>query len=206
MSSSLPTAPLPLTEELFDELLLGDARGGRRPARPVALEVERELTEEDLEALESKDSPALSAAQGTLASISFAHHQLARLVAQGLPNPEVSLLTGYSTAYISLLKGDPAFAELLAYYALQEEAKHVDVMERMRTLGLSTMDELQRRLAEEPDGWTKRELMELAELMLVKPRAAQAPSAGGSPAVAVAVTFVTPAQPPAEGKVIDHED
>jgi len=40
----------------------------------------------------------------------------------------------------------------------------------MRTLGLSTLDELQARLEAEPESWSKRELMELAELTLLKSR------------------------------------
>jgi hypothetical protein len=78
-------------------------------------------------------------------------------------------LTGYSPTYVSVLKDDPSFQELVAHYAMQEELHHVDVLERMKLLGLATLDTLQERLEEDPAGFSNRELMEQAELMLVKP-------------------------------------
>jgi len=176
--------------EIFDELLLSDARGGRRPTIPISIEVERALTGEDLAEL-GATPPA--AQRQTLSTIRYAHHQLARLLAQGTRQEEISLITGYSPAYISSVKNDPAFAELLSYYKAQRDEAFIDVVERMRSLGLSTLDELQRRLAEETGDWSKRELLDMAELMLVKPQAAK--GAGAAPAappqVAVSVSFVS---------------
>jgi hypothetical protein len=74
----------------------------------------------------------------------------------------------------------------------------------MEVLGLSALDELQARLEADPEGWTKRELMELAELLLIKqrlPGERREVSPGG---VRVNVQFVTAesSRPPA--KVIEH--
>lgn len=197
-------------EELFDDLRLSGAAGGRKPSKSVDLTVVRHLGLEDLDALIAGEAPKAPQPGNRLLSIRHAHHQIARLLTSGSKQAEVSLLTGYSPAYISILQKDPAFRELLAYYTAQEEAKHVDVMERMRSLGLSTLDELQRRLEEEPDDWKKGELMNLAELMLVKPHAAgrSASSGGGSATgnsgVAISVSFVTATPvPDASGVTID---
>jgi len=58
----------------------------------------------------------------------------------------------------------------LAYYEGKVEQEYVDGLERMQVLGLSALDELQARLEADPEGWTKRELMELAELLRIKQR------------------------------------
>lgn len=144
-----------------------------------------------------------------LKQVRHSHHQLARLLATGVSQEEASLITGYSPNYISVIKDDPTFVGLIDYYHEQREQIFVDVVERMRTLGLSTLDELQHRLDEEPDEWSRRELMEMAELMLVKPAAARTPlqvTASAQP-VAVNIRFVTaqheePKQ--IEGVVIDQ--
>jgi hypothetical protein len=111
-------------------------------------------------------------------------------------------LTGYTPAYVSVLKDDPSFQELVAHYAMQEELHHVDVLERMKMLGLHTLDTLQERLETEPDAFSNRELMEQAELMLVKPlvatRGGILPGVAAGPSsngVTVSVNFIGSASP-----------
>lgn len=184
---------------LLDEVTLPSARGGMRPSAPLTVTVLRALTDEDLPALQAP-TPVAMPGQKVL-QIRHSHHELARNLAAGMSEAEASLVTGYSSSYISVLKADPAFRELLAYYATQVELRFVDLVDRMKTLGLSTIDELQRRLEVEPDGWTRRELMELAELCL-KAQPGQGPKAGGpgqgdapaAPGVSISVQFVTPPQ------------
>ena len=181
----------------LDLVELGPARGGRKPRKKAVMwEVLRSLRmPEDLPLL----SQSLPSPKQTLSQIRHSHHQLARLVAAGRANSDAALLTGYSPTYISILKDDPSFGELVAHYSMQEELAHVDVLERMRLLGLSTLDELQNRLEEDPNGFSNRELMEQADLMLVKPMVA---TRGGIPigatssstpagGVSVNVNFIT---------------
>lgn len=176
---------------LFEELILSDARGGRKAAAPVRIEVARAMTEADLEGL--ADAPP-AAQVPLISSIRHAHHQLARQVAIGTKGTEISLITGYSPAYISAIKNDPAFKELVAYYTSQREAMFVDTLERMKSLGLSTLDELQRRLAETPEGWSNRELMEMSKLMLIDTNGVRTgASGGGAAATSISISFVTPA-------------
>lgn len=180
-------------------------RGGRAPRR-VSWEVVRPVRVPDDLPLLSERAPA---ARQSLKTIRHTHHQLARLVASGVDDAESSLITGYSPSYISRIKSDPSFESLLAYYHEQKEAIFVDVTERMRQLGLATLDELQNRLEDEPDEWSRRELMELAELMLVKPAAARTNLNVAAPIapVSVNVKFVTaqPREPvPITGIVIEN--
>jgi hypothetical protein len=141
---------------------------------------------------------------------------LARLLAEGRKSEECSLITGYSTTRIWILKQDPAFKDLVAYYAAQTEAKFLDVHERLAALGMSTLDELQERLESDPDGFKNRELMELAEFALDRSVTKDSRKGGpqGTPP-AVAITFVSgnggvaqvPSFAPEDnpGKVIDLE-
>lgn len=173
---------------LLAEVSLPSARG-RREA-PLTVEVVRALTLDDVPTL--KAPPPVGSAPPTLLQLRHSHHALARVLAAGHSQEECALITGYDPAYISNIKNDPAFAELLGYYAGMKEQVFVDVLERMKVLGLSSLDELQRRLEVEPEGWTKRELMELSELMLVKSgKVGPGPTKGAG--VAVEIKFVAPA-------------
>ena len=195
-------APLPLS--LIDDADLVLPRG-RRPSAPLELVLVRELTEAD------RGDIAAPPAQGTkppaLNKIRHTHHQLARALAQGHSDVEAGFITGYSQAYISNLKNDPAFAELLTHYQTNKELVFVDVAERMKRLGLATLEELQERLEHEPDGFTHAQLMELAELTLLKGRSAPGAASGptsGSGGIALQISFNNgpgPSGPTIEGSV-----
>jgi hypothetical protein len=196
-----PDSPLSLSSpaslELLAELDLGSARGAKRVPTPLSVEVVRALTEEDLPELQAP-VPLGTEYKGLL-RVRHSHHQLAQVLARGSDHIEASLITGYSTVYIwKLTQEDPTFKDLLAHYGEERKAVFVDVLERMKVLGLSSLDELAARLEDDPEGWSKRELMEMAELMLVKGRQGAGTSAGlpAGPAVSVNVKFVT-AQAPA---------
>lgn len=134
---------------------------------------QQEIELEFVKNLEPGDLALLSESAHTtqlLAEIRAPHHRMAQLIAQGTENWEVALLTGYSPAYISRIKNeDQAFKELVESYIGMEEEKFADVLDRMRTLGLTAAEELQQRLTDNPADWTKRELMELEKLNLVEP-------------------------------------
>lgn len=155
----------------------------------------RELEAEELALV---GATALGSITPSVTTLRTSHHNIAMLLAQGRSNNEVAQITGYSPSRISILKNqDPAFQELLAHYQSRREMVMVDVLERMKILGLSSLEELQRQLDENPEGWTKRELMELAELGLVKGRVGAGAAAGGGSAQGSGVTlniqFVEPA-------------
>lgn len=172
------------------EVTFGDARGGRKPCAPLAFEVLRALEPGDLQAL----SEAVAAPAQRLLQIRQPHHALARLLCEGRDQVEVSLITGYSPAYISSIQNDPAFAELMGYYGTQREQVFIDTLERLKSLGLTSAQELARRLEEAPEKFSNREIMELTELALVKPVAAantgKGQGAGAGAGVSIQVSFV----------------
>jgi hypothetical protein len=83
-----------------------------RKAAPLRLEIDRALTEADLGLLEAERGikPSL------IKRLRDSHHAVARFIARGLSNVEISALTGYSQGRISTFKSDPAGQELIAYY------------------------------------------------------------------------------------------
>jgi hypothetical protein len=168
-------------------------------------------------------------ADPTNGAIRNQHHLLARLAADTSgdgekSDAELSALTGYSPGYIASLRRQRGFKELVAHYTLRlgsgdHRPLSSTITERLRALGFSALDELQARLAEDPASWSKRELMELTDLTLVKARAEtrrDTPPPGDR--VNIQVRFVS-ADPVAEpmaaiagpnggsngGEVIEHE-
>lgn len=105
-------------------------------------------------------------AQSTVSQLRTRHHKLAQLLASGMPEGEAAIQTGYSGSRISILKADPAFKELLSYYANNASALALEVQERMRLIATETLEELQQRLDEKPEEFTNPELIRLAEGML----------------------------------------
>jgi hypothetical protein len=168
------------------------------------IEIVRSLDDSDLSKLITPD--LLHTKPIPIQKLRASHHQLAQLLAQGRPDTEVSLITGYAPTRISILKSDPTFQELMASYQTVRNQVFVDTLERMKILGLSTLDELQERLETDPERWSNRELMEMADLMLVKPRVNTQNFSTNSPGapvgVAIQVQFVKSDTPPL---TIEHE-
>lgn len=181
-------------EELDDIVFAPQRRGPRNGAgklEELEFSVVRELNELDLVDI-SQGRPLVPQRISTPSEMKHSHHQLAQLIAQGREVVEISYLTGYTPSYISALKGGKDFQELIGYYQVQREQIFVDTMARMKVAGVSSLERLQALLDDQEEKWTKRELMEMAELMLIKPgqaKGASAPS-GASP-VTVNVKFVS---------------
>lgn len=192
-SEVLSDSEVPTAGELLTEIDLSNmGRGRPSNSPPVTVEVIRPLTLADLPFLLDRAVPAISEGPRTPMRLRHSHHQLARLIAQGVEQAEISLITGYSPAYISNIQNDPTMAELIATYVGQRELAFVDVLERMRSLGLTCLEELQERIALQPEKWSHREMMELAELLIIKPQRVGTPvqQQGASAAVSINVKFV----------------
>ena len=174
----------------MSDLAVGSARGGKRPTADISVEIVRSLVEADLPLLAAP--PPVGSVPPTLVALRHTHHLLAQLLAKGHSQTEAAAISGYSISRVSILCSDPTFRELLEHYRSQKEMVFVDVMERMAALGLHSLEELQARIDEKPEEFTARELMELAELMLVKGRAqAGGQAASAAPAgVQISVQFV----------------
>jgi hypothetical protein len=152
-------------EALIDEVLAPPPARGRK-ARPLEISFRRELNEGDVQALWDVPEGGLESTVRPLVKLRYQHHYLARLLAEGRPNEECALCTGYDPARISVLKSDPAFSELITYYKTQVQEVYINVHERLAALGLNSVEELMDRLDVQPEKFTNRELMELGALGL----------------------------------------
>ena len=175
-----------------------------RKAQPQALAYMRDLTDADLPALLNPPKAPAASGGSTLAKLRNTHHSLARLVAQGVENNEISAITGYTPARISTLKGDPAFADLVAYYSSQVKEAFVDVAARIAAVGLTALEEIQDRLEEAPEDFTIGQLQSLVD-STIGPKAkgpqGNLGGASGTP-VSLSISFVTP-QHSEPGIVVD---
>lgn len=143
--------------ELLDLSSLGLLPSGG--AKPLQLSVARQLAPDDISALASAP---VGSAPSEIAKIGHRHHELAKALAEGkLTQTQIGNLLGFSSSRISILKNDPAFAELVEHYRKVTEAVFVDAQERLKNLGLAAMEELEDRLETKPEEFTKRELLEI---------------------------------------------
>lgn len=172
---------------------------GRRPA-PITYGVPRHLSESDIASMWDH---AGSGQKGVprIKTLRYNHHLLAKAVASGKSLLECSTLCGLTVARISDLKNDPAFQELVSFYAEELNEVYVDVHQRMAALGTSVLEELQERFESEPEKFTKRELMDLFTTMADRsiatakggPNPQQVIATGGGAGLALQINFVSPA-------------
>jgi hypothetical protein len=180
-------------DDLLSEVSFSANKG--RPAKAPPIVVVRPLTPEDLPFLTDPDLLPVPQALPTRKSLRYSHHRAAQLLAQGQTRYEVSLVTGYTPDYITSLQSDPAFKGLLAYYAGEREKIFLDTVERMRQVGITALEELQTRLEEEPEKWSRQDLMLMTKLLLTDPMKVGANGGAGGPsgpAVDITVNFVSP--------------
>lgn len=137
-----------------------DLRSTGRAKAPLAVEVVRELGSEDLALLALEKGvkpPALKALRDT-------HHAVARLIAEGRKGVEIGLITGMSQSRISILKGDPAFQELVSFYKTKvEEIRDIafaDAQAKLAALHSDFVDELSDRLHEKPESFSNEEVLD----------------------------------------------
>lgn len=152
-------------DSIIDSVVPPNSRG-RKPRGDTVATFRREVNEADILALQHAPEGSLGLAAAPLLRIRTQHHMLARLLAEGRSQNDCSLITGYSPSYISTIQGDPAMNDLIAYYKTQVEEIFIDVHSRLAALGLTTIEELQARITENPNDFSARELMELATLTL----------------------------------------
>lgn len=117
-------------------------------AEPLVADEVRDLVMADLQLLsesnrESKASP--------LKRISERHHALARLIAAGTSQTDAGIITGYQASSISILMDDPTFAELVEFYKREVDVEYRGMHAQMAGLGADALDELRKRLEDEPE-------------------------------------------------------
>jgi hypothetical protein len=170
---------------------------GRKAAKPPEIVALRELSDEDLDlVLNPPPAPKGPPGASSLAKLRSTHHALARLIASGISMTEVSEISGYTPSRISVLKADPAFAELVAYYQSQNTEVFIDAATRLKAVGLLALEEVHSRIEEEPEKISFGQLLEVVNSTIgPKAKAGGVAAAGGggsSPAVALNITFTSP--------------
>lgn len=176
------------------------------PAEPT--EVIREILPSDLPLLAQElreHNWQQAAPERALTTLRTGHQQLAQLLASGVNDLDASMITGRTVSSIRTLRVDPAFKELLAYYAEQQEQVKFDAYGRLVTLGGTAMDVLQERLEEVPNRFTNNELRQIVESTMDRsaapakgdPRSGQGQQAG----LSVHINFV----PARNGAIIEGE-
>jgi hypothetical protein len=139
---------------------------GRRPTKPLYASITRQLTQADIQALWDVPEGGLKSQVSTLQRLRSSHHMLAKILADGVEQNEASLITGYSPSYISNIKNEPMFQELVTHYTSMKAEVYLNVHERLASLGLDVVEELQERLATSPQDFGIRDLKEIGELAL----------------------------------------
>jgi hypothetical protein len=136
---------------------------GRARRDVIAVQV-RELDEADIAMLASE--------RGTkappLKRLSDRHHALARCLAGGMAEGDAAISCGYDISRVSILKADPAFQELLAFYRADVSDKYLDMHGVLAGLSLDAAMELRVRLEDDIQADEKKipvnQLMELTKL------------------------------------------
>ena len=179
--------------------------GATRLRGPLRIEVVRPITDEDVASGFLTPAPPPS-----LREIKSSHHALAKLIAAGRSHIDASRITGYSPGYISRLTGDPAFKELVAHYSEVEGLEATEFLGAMRAVGMDMLDELRRRIEDDPRALTISQLQDGIKLLLVEPMKTEAMRSGSGAAMpAVQISFVASPTPQAgaveDGKIIDGD-
>ncbi len=137
-----------------------DIRTVGRAAKAVAAQEVRELVPADLELLsfeKGSEAPALK-------RIGSRHHALARALASGVSAGEAALIVGMDISRVSILKSDPSFKELLAFYLADVNAAYRSMHDSLAGIAYDATQELQRRLEEEPEELSVNALLEITKL------------------------------------------
>lgn len=130
--------------------------------RPLEAEVLRELTEADL--LIAAATPKGSV-PSLVKKLNDKHHALARALAGGMDNITAGIVTGYSESRISILRNDPSFQELLAFYRQNLDVVYADMHSRMSTLSLVVLEELAERLESEPEKIGTKTILDILQTL-----------------------------------------
>jgi len=146
-------------------------------------------------------------------TMALRHHRLAQLVAQGMSDTQVAIMSGFSPTTINKYRLNPAFVELVEHYRAESELAAIDELARMKLVGNKALDVLDARLddqAEDPTDTSKfsqRELLETVQTLLVNtmPQNAGLRGSGGSSSPSLVVNFVSPSPEGPKGVVIDGE-
>lgn len=110
----------------------------------VTCTIEDVLQPEDMAGYVNADGnlPARKSDEKDIAVIRARHHQVARLLAQGLGEGIVAELTGYQASYVSTLKQAPNMIELIEHYRLPGDTATKAIGEKLRLVADMSLERL----------------------------------------------------------------
>jgi hypothetical protein len=118
----------------------------------------------------AEDLPKLRGPKGSSTpprkKLRYKHHSLARALASGMQERAAAAVTGFAPVTVSILKKDPAFAELVKFYATEEGKGFDQVRAQLLGVGQRFVEEMDRRVREAPDELTMRDLRESSTVLL----------------------------------------
>jgi len=161
-----------LTEEEFDAIQarFPPAFAGKRraevPLSALVVKVEP-LTAEHVAAAQQmvEEGRNLGVTTPDLKAIRHTHHRLAQLLAGGMDEMVAAKLCNYSISRVSILKGDPAFQELLAHYSNVVDDAFSDFATAAGELSVDVVHRLQQMLDEEPEKISPGTLIEMGKFL-----------------------------------------
>jgi len=126
-----------------------------RASKKLVYAVGRELTSEDINKLNvergvQKPLPSIK-------RLSDRHKNLARLLAAGKSDWDAALICGYAATYVSILKTDPAFIELMKIYGEERDIQFKTATEMLAGMSVDALHIIQEHMEND-------ELMEKASL------------------------------------------
>ncbi len=133
------------TEDSYPGMILGETR---------------ELTSADLAMVGSID---VGSAASPLKELKARHHAVAKALADGMRPNIVAATYGYSLSRISILANDPSFKELIEHYKADAHYEGAAMRQRLVALGVDAVDEMAKRLEEEPGEIGFGTLLKVAE-------------------------------------------
>lgn len=92
------------------------------------------------------------------------HHSVARMIAGGMQQRMVAMISDYSESYLSVLLGSPAMQELVEMYRIQNGTNAQLVIEKLQTVGVTALEKLSERL--DKNELNNNELLQTAKLGL----------------------------------------
>lgn len=126
----------------------------------MVAQVVRELTSADLELLRGE--------RGTqpkpIERLRDRHHSMARLIAEGKKIGEVAAITGMTISRLSILQGDPTFAELVEFYRRDVNTQYAELHEHLAGVSLDAVVTLRERIEDDPDQLSTKDLLAIAQL------------------------------------------
>lgn len=137
-----------------------DIHLGGRAAKAIHAEVVRPLTESDLALLATERGIKPTHIQ----RITNRHHALARCLASGMSATEAGLCTGYTASRISILKDDPSFEELIAFYRTDKALPVQGLNEKLVAIASDSAAVLLDRLELEPEKFSVGELQDQVKI------------------------------------------